>query len=66
MEKLGVRFAKKQHLQISDLCEKFNLSQSKVARAALQIGLKSLREQCGDDQEKALQVILVQEAKSLN
>ena len=66
MKQLGVKFPDKQHLQIADLMEKTMAKQSQIVRAALQIGLKKIREDACADSAKALQTILIEETKAMN
>jgi hypothetical protein len=61
MKALSVHFPEKQHLQVSCIVEKTKLTQSQVSRAALQIGLKALRE--SDD---VISDVLINDAKAKN
>ena len=61
MKAFNVHFPEKQHLQVSDLVDKSKLKQSQVARAAMQLGLKQLRES-----GKIVEDILINDAKALN
>lgn len=71
MKPLNVRFSEKVELSISDVNEltEDKKSQSKIARAAMQIGLEALRNY-GDSQESSFytldEFIELKNVKSLN
>ena len=61
MKKLNVHFADKQHLQVDDLINTTGLKFSQVARAALQLGLKQIRES-----KDGFSLVLINDAKARN
>lgn len=61
MARIGVEFGEKQVLQIDDISVSTGIGKSKIARAAMQIGLKVLRES-----EKKDEVIAINDLKALN
>jgi len=61
MKELHVLFPTKQHLQISDLVDNTKIKKSKVARAALQIGLEIIRKS-----DKREEVIAINDLKAQN
>ena len=62
MKQIGVQFGDKQVLQIKDLAEASGFASSRVARAAMQIGLKAIRE-AGDKRDAT---IALNDLKALN
>ena len=62
MARIGVEFGDKQVLQIDDLAKASGFGKSRVARAAMQIGLKAIRE-AGDKRDET---IALNDLKALN
>ena len=62
MARIGVEFGSKQVLQIDDLAKASGFGKSRVARAAMQIGLKAIRE-AGDKRDAT---IALNDLKALN
>lgn len=61
MKQLGIKFSDKQALQIDDLSKASGFVKSRVARAAMQIGLKAIRE-AGNREE----LIAINDLKAIN
>lgn len=61
MKQLGVKFSDKQVLQIDDLAKASGFVKSRIARAAMQIGLKAIREA-----DKRDEMIAINDLKALN
>jgi len=61
MARIGVEFSDKQVLQIDDIVKASGFGKSRVARAAMQIGLKAIREA-----EKRDEMIAINDLKALN
>ena len=62
MKQIGVQFGDKQVLQIKDLAEASGFASSRVARAAMQIGLKAIRDSEGERD----QLIALNDLKAIN
>lgn len=65
MKQLPVRFSHKQTFQIDDLAEKTGVDKSQVARAAMQIGLKAIRDHESDQLNQA-EFVAINNLKALN
>ena len=61
MKQLGVKFSDKQALQIDDISKASGFGKSRIARAAMQIGLKAIRES-----EKRDELIAINDLKAVN
>lgn len=64
MARIGVEFSEKQVLQIDDLATASGFGKSRIARAAMQIGLKAIRE--AESNGKRDEVIAINDLKALN
>jgi hypothetical protein len=62
MKQIGVQFGDKQVLQIKDLAEASGFASSRVARAAMQIGLKAIRDSEGERDK----LIALNDLKAIN
>lgn len=65
MKQLGIRFARKQVLQIDDISTKTNIDKSQVARAAMQLGLEVLRTSVPPSYTQA-EYVAINNMKALN
>lgn len=61
MKQLAVKFSDKQALQIDDIAKASGFGKSRIARAAMQIGLQAIREA-----EKRDELIAINDLKALN
>ncbi|MGB1322475.1 MAG: hypothetical protein ACPG5L_16200 [Vibrio gallaecicus] len=59
MEKLPVRFPKKQTLCISDLMDTLGSNQSDMARAAMQLGLSEIKEMAEKNKKSAQDLVAI-------
>lgn len=66
MNKLDVLFAKKQHLQLSDISEQTGMSKSMIARAAMQLGIKAIKAGKNTCGLSIHEVIAIEDAKARN
>ncbi|WMM36540.1 hypothetical protein [Pseudoalteromonas phage PS_L5] len=64
MKSLGVKFSDKTDLQIKDLASVVDMPNSKIARAAMQIGLMQLKNAAVKDCDTAKSFIAIEDAKS--
>jgi len=64
MNKLNVRFGDTQELKIKDATEVLGLDASKVARAALRLGLNQILALASRDLEKAVDLTLINEVRA--
>lgn len=64
MKMLPVKFSETQTLKIKDVVEVVNIDTSKVARAALRLGLIQIQALASRDVEKARDLVLVNDARS--
>lgn len=64
MKSLGVKFSDKTDLQIKDLAAVVGMSNSQIARAAMQIGLLQLKNAAVKDCDNAKSFIAIEDAKS--
>lgn len=65
MKQLGIRFARKQVLQIDDISTNTGIDKSQVARAAMQIGLELLRKDVPKGYTQA-EFVAINNMKALN
>ena len=61
---LPVKFSEAQTLKIKDVVEVVGIDNSKVARAALRLGLMQIQALAARDVEKAIDLILINDARS--
>lgn len=64
MKQIGVQFSDKQVLQIDDLAAASGFGKSRVARAAMQIGLAAIRD--AETSTRRDEVIAINDLKALN
>lgn len=64
MQKLNVRFAKGQHLKISDLADALGVSNSDIARAALELGMNQIRELGSVKKDSAIELVAINAYKA--
>jgi len=64
MKMLPVKFSDTQALKIKDVVEIVGIDTSKVARAALRLGLMQIQSLAARDVEKAIDLVLVNDARS--
>ena len=64
MKTLGVKFSETQSLKIKDTSEVVSLLPSKVARAAMRLGLAQINALAARDVEKAIDLVLINDARS--
>jgi hypothetical protein len=64
MKMLNVRFGDTQKLKIDDATEVLNIDASKVARAALRLGLDQILELASKDLDKAVDLTLINEVRA--
>jgi hypothetical protein len=64
MARIGVEFGDKQVFQIDDLAKSSGFGKSRIARAAMQIGLAAIREAATDTRRD--EVIAINDLKAVN
>ena len=64
MKMLGIQFSDTQALKIKDTAEVVNTSGSKVARAAMRLGLMQINALAARDVGKAVDLVLINDVKS--
>ena len=64
MKMLPVKFSDAQTLKIKDVVEVVGIDNSKVARAALRLGLMQIQSLAARDVEKAIDLVLINDARS--
>ena len=64
MKMLPVKFSDAQTLKIKDVVEVVGIDNSKVARAALRLGLIQIQALAARDVEKAIDLVLINDARS--
>ena len=64
MKMLPVKFSEAQTLKIKDVVEVVGIDNSKVARAALRLGLIQIQALAARDVEKAIDLVLINDARS--
>ncbi|PHS21832.1 MAG: hypothetical protein COA84_14985 [Robiginitomaculum sp.] len=64
MKTLGVKFSETQSLRIKDTSEVVGLLSSKVARAAMRLGLMQINAMAARDVDKAIDLVLINDARS--
>ncbi len=66
MKIIGVKFPDKHNLKIEDISTATNINKSKVARAAMQLGLEALTKEGGDSDWDISELIAINDMKALN
>lgn len=64
MKQIGVQFGDKQVLQIEDLATSSGFGKSRIARAAMQIGLAAIRDAATETRRD--EVIAINDLKAVN
>jgi len=64
MKTLSVQFSDVQILKVKDAVEVLGVSNSKIARAAMRLGMQQILALAARDQEKAKELVLINDAKS--
>lgn len=64
MARIGVEFGDKQVLQIDDLAKASGFGKSRIARAAMQLGLAAIRD--AETKTRRDEVIAINDLKALN
>ena len=64
MKMLGIQFSDTQALRIKDTALVVNSDSSKVARAAMRLGLMQINALAARDVSKAIDLVLINDAKS--
>jgi len=64
MKMLGVQFSDVQMLKMKDAADTLDISNSKVARAAMRLGVQQILALASRDIDKAKELVLINDAKS--
>ena len=64
MKVLNVRFGDAQQLKIKDVSSVVGVDYSKVARAAMKLGLSQIQAMASRDIDKAIDLVLINDARS--
>lgn len=64
MKMLPVKFSDTQALKIKDMVEVVGIDNSKVARAAMRLGLMQIESLAARDIEKAIDLVLINDVRS--
>ena len=64
MKTLSVRFSDTQQLKIKDVSSVVDIDYSKVARAAMKLGLTQIAALAGRDIDKAIDLVLINDARA--
>jgi len=64
MKLLNVQFSEVQILKIKDAVEVLEITNSKIARAAMRLGMQQILALAARDADKAKELVLINEAKS--
>ena len=64
MKMLPVKFSETQALKLKDIVEVTGIDNSKVARAALRLGLMQIQALAARDIEKAIDLVLINDVRS--
>ena len=64
MKTLSVQFSDVQILQMKDAVDSLGVSNSKIARAALRLGMQQILALASRDVDKAKELVLINDAKS--
>jgi hypothetical protein len=64
MKVLNVRFSDTQQLKIKDVSSVVDMDYSKVARAAMKLGLAQIQALAARDLDKAIDLVLINDARS--
>lgn len=64
MKTLGVKFSETQELKIKDISGVVGIDASKVARAAMLLGLQQIQALAARDLDKGIDLVLISDARS--
>jgi len=64
MKIIGVKFSEAQILKMEDAVDVVGIDKSKIARAAMRLGIQQILAMAGKDVIKAKELVLINEAKS--
>ena len=64
MKVLNVRFSDTQQLKIKDVSSVVDMDYSKVARAAMKLGLNQIQALASRDLDKAIDLVLINDARA--
>jgi len=64
MKVLNVRFSETQQLKIKDVAGAVDLDYSKIARAAMKLGLNQIQAMASRDIDKAVDLVLINDARA--
>lgn len=64
MKILGIRFSDAQKLKINDVSDVVGIDSSKVARAAMRLGMEQIIALCAVDADKGKDLILINDVRS--
>ena len=64
MKMLPVKFSDSQMLRIKDVVDSIGIDNSKVARAAMRLGLMQIIAMASRDVEKAIDLVLINDARA--
>ena len=64
MKTLGVKFSDTQILKIKDMVDVVGIDNSKIARAAMRLGLMQIQTLAAKDVDKAKDLVLINDARS--
>ncbi len=64
MKVLNVRFSETQQLKIKDVAGVVDLDYSKIARAAMKLGLNQIQAMASRDIDKAVDLVLINDARA--
>lgn len=64
MKSLGAKFSDAQVLKIKDMKEVTGIDSSKISRAALRLGLMQIQALAAKDVDKAIDLVLINDARS--
>ena len=64
MKVLNVRFSETQQLKIKDVSSVVDMDYSKVARAAMKLGLVQIQALASRDLDKAIDLVLINDARA--
>ena len=64
MKVLNVRFSDTQQLKIKDVSSVVDMDYSKVARAAMKLGLSQIQALASRDLDKAIDLVLINDARA--
>jgi len=64
MKTLSVRFSDAQQLKLKDISDIVGIDYSKLARAAMKLGLNQIQALASRDLDKAIDLVLINDARS--